>query len=206
MTASQAVPPTARLRGKIVPEKLAHVVLRTGDAKRLSDWYCTVLEADVALENPLIKFLTYDDEHHRIAIAQIPGVAQAPPMATGLDHVAFTFRDADELFSTYERLKGLGIEPYWTINHGPTLSFYYRDPDGNQVELQIDLFPDADALNRWFAASDFSRNPIGVKFDAEDVIRRYRAGEGAATLFKRPVIDPSKIAEQLPPLLRGLTS
>jgi hypothetical protein len=35
------------------------------------------------LENPLIRFLTYDDEHHRIAIAQIPGVTQAPLMASG---------------------------------------------------------------------------------------------------------------------------
>ena len=198
MTASQGVPVTARERGKIAPEKLAHVVLRTANAEPLINWYCTVLEAEIAMANPMISFLTYDDEHHRIAIAQFPGVAPAPPMASGLEHIAFTYRDADALFATYERLKGLGIHPYWTINHGPTLSFYYRDPDNNQVELQIDLYPDAAAANEWFATSDFSINPIGVKFDPENVIRRYRAGEDPATLFKRPVIEPSKVLEQLP--------
>jgi len=29
------------------------------------------------------------------------------------------------------------------VNHRPTTSMYYRDPDGNRVELQIDNFPTA---------------------------------------------------------------
>lgn len=192
------VPQPARQRGKIAPEKLAHVVFRTTNSERLINWYRTVLEAEVALANPMISFLTYDEEHHRIAIAQIPGLAEAPGMSTGLEHVAFTYRNADDLFATYERLKDLGIEPYWTINHGPTLSFYYRDPDGNQIELQIDIFSDPADVNAWFASSDFPTNPIGVKFEPEDIIRRYRAGEMPARLFKRPVIDPSQVFAQLP--------
>jgi catechol-2,3-dioxygenase len=35
-------------------------------------------------------------------------------------------------------LKGAGITPFVSVNHGLTTSFYYRDPDGNGVELQID--------------------------------------------------------------------
>ncbi len=198
MTTTTGLPQTARQRGKIAPEKFAHIVLRTADAESLIKWYCTVLEAEVAMANPIISFLTYDDEHHRIAIAQMPGITSPSPTTTGMEHFAFTYRNADELFSTYERLNGLGIEPYWTINHGPTLSFYYRDPDGNQIELQIDLQPDAAAATAWFAQSDFAANPIGVKFNAEDVIARYRAGEAPSTLFARPVIDPSELFAQLP--------
>ena len=125
------------------PGKLAHVVLRTNDAPRLVDWYCKVLEAQVAMGNPLITFLTYDEEHHRIAIAQIPGVTAAPPMAIGVDHIAFTYNTPEDLFATYERLKAEEISPYWTINHGPTVSFYYRDPDGNQIEQEFDIQEDA---------------------------------------------------------------
>lgn len=197
MNPETGVPLTARARGKIAPEKLAHIVLRSADAARLVDWYCTVLEAQVALSNPAISFLTYDEEHHRIAIAQTPGVAPARS-ATGLDHFAFTYRDADELFATYDRLKAIGIAPFWCINHGPTLSFYYRDPDGNRVELQIDLFADVAATNAWFAQSDFAANPIGVTFEPDALIARYRAGEDRNTLFARQVIDPALIMAQLP--------
>ncbi|WP_374572402.1 VOC family protein [Phenylobacterium sp.] len=182
----------------ISPIKLAHVVLRTGQAESVVAWYCTVLNARVVLSNPMISFLTYDDEHHRVAIIQRPGVTPAPTSSAGLEHVAFTYRGADELFATYERLASQGIRPYWTINHGPTLSFYYRDPDGNQVELQIDLFDTDAALAAWFVRSDFAANPIGVKFNADDLIRRYRAGEPARSLFERPLIDPAQVPAQLP--------
>ena len=61
--------------------------------------------------------------------------------ARGLEHVAFTYASLGDLLDTYERLRELGITPYWSINHGPTTSLYYRDPDGNGIELQIDSFP-----------------------------------------------------------------
>src|SRR6185436_7898005 len=129
------------------PKKLAHVVFRTGRLPEMRDWYCTVLEA-------------------RVAFTNLGATAQPAPDARGLEHVAFTYESLGDLLDTYERLKGLAITPYWTINHGPTTSLYYRDPDGNQVELQIDncSLADADA----FVRSDaFQRNPIGVTFDAD---------------------------------------
>ena len=91
-----------------------------------------------------------------------------------------------------------GITPYWCINHGPNLSFYYRDPDGNQVELQIDVFDSPDAVNEWFKSSDFGTNPIGVKFDADELIRRFEAGESEAMLTVRPRIPPEQVLAQLP--------
>jgi hypothetical protein len=34
-------------------------------------WYKTVFEARVQYENPAFAFLTYDDEHHRFAFANM---------------------------------------------------------------------------------------------------------------------------------------
>jgi hypothetical protein len=34
-------------------------------------WYQTVFEARVQYQNPALAFLTYDDEHHRFAIANL---------------------------------------------------------------------------------------------------------------------------------------
>src|SRR5262245_27214823 len=111
-------------RGIVKPQKLAHFVRRTARFDELVRWYCTVLGAEVVHSDGVLAFLTYDDEHHRIAIAGIPGLEEQSPMAVGTDHIAFTYEDLGDLFQTYRRLKAAGIEPYWCINHGPTISLY----------------------------------------------------------------------------------
>jgi catechol 2,3-dioxygenase-like lactoylglutathione lyase family enzyme len=121
-------------RGIVKPRQLAHVVRRTSRFEELVQWYCTVLGAEVVHEDGMLAFLTYDDEHHRIAIARIPGLEDQPAMAAGTDHIAFTFADLGDLLHTYVRLEAAGIAPFWCINHGPTTSMYYKDPDGNRVE------------------------------------------------------------------------
>jgi catechol-2,3-dioxygenase len=168
------------------PMKFAHIVYRTGRLPEMRDWYCTVLEAHVAFENDFIAFLTYDDEHHRVAIVNTGGTDQRSSTAPGVEHVAFTYGSLGDLLDTYERLKGLGITPYWTINHGPTTSMYYRDPDGNQVELQVDNFDRVEALHAWFRSGAFADNPIGVEFDPLDLVAGYRAGVPTAELLRRP--------------------
>ncbi len=120
----------------IAPALFAHFVLRSANMQPMVDWYSTVLNMHVVKRNDFICFLTYDEEHHRLAIVNIAGLQAPDPKSWGLAHVAYTFRDVGELLSTYRRLKKAGIEPYRPIHHGPTLSMYYHDPDGNSVELQ----------------------------------------------------------------------
>jgi catechol-2,3-dioxygenase len=194
----QAVPTPAATRGRIAPVKFAHIVFRTGRKDAMVAWYRKVLEAEVALTNPLLTFLTFDEEHHRIAIVGMPGLQPPDKPAAGLEHFAFTYDSLADLLATYRRLRAEGILPYWCINHGPNLSFYYRDPDGNQIELQIDVFDSAAAVNAWYETSDFATNPIGVKFDADDLIRRFDAGEPLESLTRRPRIAPDQVLAQLP--------
>ena len=170
----------------ITPQKLAHVVFRTERLGDMVDWWTTVLGATVVFSNPFIAFLTYDDEHHRIAIARVPGLAPKAEQPTiGLEHVAFTYRTLGDLLATYERLRSKGIVPYWCINHGPTTSLYYRDPDGNQAELQIDNFPSVEALHAWFRSRAFADNPIGVMFDPDRLLERFRRGDPVEELVQQ---------------------
>ena len=173
-------------RGVVKPRQLAHVVRRTARFAELVQWYCTVLGAEVVHSDGILAFLTYDDEHHRIAIAGIPGLEEQPAMAAGTDHIAFSYTDLGDLFHTYRRLKAAGIAPYWCVNHGPTTSMYYKDPDGNRVELQVDNMPSAQAIDAWMRSADFAANPIGVIFDPEELVARYEAGEPIETLTARP--------------------
>ncbi|HEV7731423.1 MAG TPA: VOC family protein [Candidatus Binatia bacterium] len=173
-------------RGTVSPRQLAHVVRRTGRFDELVQWYCTVLGARVVFTDGMLAFLTYDDEHHRIAVARIPGLEAQPAMAAGTDHIAFTYADLGDLLHTYERLKHEDITPYWCINHGPTTSMYYKDPDGSRVELQVDNMPSIAAIDTWMQSGAFAANPIGVVYDPEELLARYRAGEPLETLTARP--------------------
>ena len=173
-------------RGAVKPHKLAHFVRRTARFDELVRWYCTVLGAEVVHSDGMLAFLTYDDEHHRIAIAGIPGLPDQPEMAAGTDHVAFTYAELGDLLQTYQRLKAAGIEPYWCINHGPSVSMYYKDPDGSRIELSVDTMATSDAIEVWMRSGEFAANPIGVVFDPDDLAARYEAGEPLEQLTARP--------------------
>ncbi len=185
---------------RVVPAKFAHAVLATKQFKEMVDWYTTVLEAEVVHSNGMLAFMTYDDEHHRIAIAAVPGLADKPRHSVGLDHLAYTYANLGDLVFTYERLRDVGINPVVTINHGPTTSMYYRDPDGNRVELQIDNFESVEELKGFFQSDAMRKNPIGVTFDPEELARDFHAGVPEAELKK---YDAAKGLD--PDTLRRLT-
>ena len=181
----------AEYPGAIHPAKFAHVVLRTPDLRRARDWYLEVLQARVGYENDMVCFVTYDDEHHRVGLLSMPGLKAAPRDAYGLDHLAFTYASLGALLANYRRLKRTGIEPYWTINHGPTISMYYRDPDGNKVETQYDVFESAEEATN-FINKFYGENFMGIIFDPEEMLGRYEAGEPLAELVRRPPLPPGK--------------
>jgi len=169
------------------PKKLSHIVLQTNRRPEMRDWYCTVLGADVLHENDAISFISYDDEHHRVAFIdpKVPLADKRPSEGktaragneVGLHHMAFTYGSLDELTENYQRLKGLGIRPHRCVNHGVTTSMYYYDPDHNQVELLVDNFAamtDAQAYMRRRSPAD--KNPVGVDYNPDDLVDRVRDG------------------------------
>jgi len=177
------------------PTKLAHVVFQTNRLDEMRTWYCTVLGGHVIYENPQLSFVTYDDEHHRVAFANFGPLApkdttgielgMKPTEQPGLHHVAFTFGSMGEFLDNYARLRDAGIRPFFCVNHGPTTSMYYKDPDGNRIELQIDNFATAQEGQDWMTSEAFNQNPIGVEFDPDQLVAKFRAGIPVAELVVR---------------------
>jgi catechol 2,3-dioxygenase-like lactoylglutathione lyase family enzyme len=181
----------------VAPVLFAHFVLRSSNIQPMIDWYSAVLNMRVVQRTEYICFLTYDDEHHRLGIVNAAGLKAPDATNSGLAHVAYTFADIGTLLSTYARVKKLGIAPARCIHHGPTVSIYYRDPDGNGVELQVDRYATKEATAAYFQTPEFKNNPIGVVFDPEALVRAYEAGAPESELLDMPEGPPA--APQSPP-------
>lgn len=172
------------------PVKFAHVVYQTRRFEEMIDWYQKVFEAEVVYQNPALAFLTYDDEHHRFAFANMaafkPDSAEIEKRGEiGVNHVAYTYANIGELLENYARLQEAGITPYWPIHHGITLSLYYRDPDGNRMEFQVDAMTAREA-NAYMLSDAFAANPIGVEISPEALLAKYRSGVAMDQLLVQP--------------------
>jgi catechol-2,3-dioxygenase len=163
------------------PSKFAHVVYSTRRFEEMIDWYQRVFEATVVYQNPVFAFLTYDDEHHRFAFANLS--------------VAYTYANLGDLLGTYERLKQMGVNPYWRIHHGITLSLYYQDPDGNRMEFQVDCGTVEEA-NDYMQTDAFAANPAGVEIDPEILLAQYRSGVPEHQLLAMPEGSASPIPHE----------
>lgn len=180
----------AQSSSPIRPAKLAHFVLKTSRYGEVVSWYKRVLNAETAFENEAIAFLSYDDEHHRVAVLNVPGLSPRQPGASGVHHVAFTFASLGDLLENYDRLNREGVSPVFCTNHGPTTSIYYADPDGNQLELQVDNFDTNEEATEFFESPAFAENPIGVDFDPQALLERLRAGVSDRELKAYHAIGP----------------
>lgn len=178
----------------IKPSALAHVVFRTANFRGMVDFYAAFLGAEVTFENEHLAFLRYDEEHHRIAILCVPDAGPKNAAAVGLEHVAFTFKSLKDLLTAHQQRKELDMRPFWCVNHGPTTSIYYRDPDGNSLETQVDNFDTPEEANAFMTSNYFAENPIGVDFDPQELMERLQAGESEDSAKKRKEIGPRDTA------------
>ncbi len=167
------------------PARFSHIVLRSARYREMVDWYKTFLNAEPLFENDRVCFLTYDDEHHRLLVANDPGATPRPADAEGVGHWAYLFNDLDELMTAYTRLEGEGFVPKYAVNHGFQVSIYYRDPDNNEVELGCDVFETRQEMNDWFAKGYFRDNFFGHTFEPKDVLAWMQEGQSAAAIFER---------------------
>lgn len=182
----------------VAPVKIAHIVLRTRRFEEMIAWYENVFEAKIQHQDPVIAFLTFDEEHHRVAFINLsvvePGINEPEVThASGIDHVAFTYADLPALMHTYKRLKAVGITPYWPIHHGITVSFYYKDPDGNRIEFQAECFETMEQGAAYMRSKAFENNSIGVNFDANEFAERYETGVPIQDLLLMPEGPPATL-------------
>jgi catechol 2,3-dioxygenase len=133
--------------------KLGHVNLRVSDEEKARWFYCDVLGLKIAERDPQHGgvFTTLGDNFHTLDFARHPNpdAAQKPRRdQLGLVHIAFQVESHDALREAYTHLLENGIAVDHATNHENQRSIYFRDPDGNGVEIYyevpyaLQLFPD----------------------------------------------------------------
>jgi catechol-2,3-dioxygenase len=208
MTASDLIvhPKPASPITDLTSMRISEIVLRTARFNELKLWYQNVLGVAPFYEhNPVggskaarpgsqerasdirLCFIRLHLDHpytQVLAIFEVPGTRDASSGDPGLHHMQFRNATMEDLFARYDRLKAAGVHPHRTANHGPGTSFYYRDPDGNVVELSASNFVTAEEYKAYFISDSYKRNPSGIEIDADDYIARFRRGTPLSELVK----------------------
>jgi catechol-2,3-dioxygenase len=159
------------------PAAMGTVTLKTTRFEEMIDWYKAVVGYSETYRDETICLLGSHYNAQDLRIQYKPDCEPLSQEAGGMDHIAYSYETYEDfILHTYDRLRGIGILPHWTPNHGGTFSLYYLDPDGNQVELTVDNFPSLDAAKKWMDNEEFRKDPIGADFDPEVMVARVRAG------------------------------
>ena len=162
----------------VIHPQFHHVNLKTTRLQEMIDYYRTLVGAEVVFQDQVGAWLSNDGANHRVALLAFPNFVDdaEKDTRTGMHHSAFEYAGFDELMSTYVRLRDEGITPAICLDHGMTFSYYYADPDGNNVELQVDNFGDWAKSTEWMRTSpEFKANSIGQFLDPEQVIADHQA-------------------------------
>jgi catechol-2,3-dioxygenase len=172
---------------------LAHVILNTSNYEETKEWYLEVLNATIGVETSAHTacFLRTDETHHRIGMFNVnkadDSLAQSEPGAGGdvlhsrLNHFAFEYPTLAGMLETHQRIAKSSITPSMCLNHGPTMSMYYEDPDHNAVELFYDnKFSEEEIVAFYEGGDDHVLAPI--RFDPAELLQQLRAGTSVAEL------------------------
>jgi len=138
---------------------LGHVVLNVRSQTRSEQFYAGVLGIPIAglSERAPSTFFTLGNHHELLIVELGPDAPVVKQPAIGLRHIAFNIGTTrDELREAKARLEAAGLAPL-ALDHGITESLYVDDPDGNLVELYVDV---SDAWKRESIAKVVRNDPL----------------------------------------------
>jgi catechol 2,3-dioxygenase len=125
---------TVALRG------INHIVLKVRSLEASDRFYREVLGLTRVGERGRMWFYTAGAHHHDLALLEVGPDALFPrDHAAGLFHFCLDVTTETELAVLYQRCREAGIEILGSADHNIMRSFYVRDPDGNVVELGVDV-------------------------------------------------------------------
>jgi glyoxylase I family protein len=118
-----------------------HLALTVSDADRSAEWYCSLLNMQVALshdgDDVRFRVLAHPDSGWVLGVRQYPGrpADRFDEFRTGLDHVGFCVASLTELHQWEKELSARGITFTPTAETPIGSVVVFRDPDNIQLEF-----------------------------------------------------------------------
>jgi len=126
-------------------KELGHIVLYVRDLDRSVRFYRDVLGwHQVVPDVPGMPASAFSSgrTHHELLLIEVGENAQPipPGRRVGMYHFGLKVGDSDdELRAARQRLQEAGVRVVGASDHTVTHSLYIEDPDGNEIELYIDV-------------------------------------------------------------------
>lgn len=132
--------------------RIGHVHLKVSDVARAVDFYTKALGFEVMQVWHDAAFLSFGGYHHHLGLNSWTSRGGTPPPIghTGLYHFAILYPNRVELAKALKRVLDYGVRIDGAADHGVSEAIYFRDPDGNGIEIYRDRDP-----------SEWPRNPDG---------------------------------------------
>ena len=136
----------------------SHFGLYVVDLAKMEDFYTRFMGFTVTDRGPLdgpggavdLVFLSRDPrEHHQIVLAS--GRPAELPFNV-VNQLSFRLDGLADLRAFHQRLPHEPVDQIATVTHGNALSVYFRDPEGNRIELFVDT--------PWYVTQ-----PVRIPFD-----------------------------------------
>lgn len=125
--------------------RIGHVHLKVADLERAIAFYSGVLGFELQQKfGTQVAFLSAGGYHHHLGLNTWDSRGGTPPPAghTGLYHTAFLYPDRAHLADALRRVIAAGVPIEGAADHGVSEAVYFRDPDGNGVEIYRDRAPE----------------------------------------------------------------
>ena len=143
--------------------QLAHVGIYVTDIARMEAFYTrlfkfTVTDRGKFGETDLV-FLSRDPgEHHQFVLAS---GRPADLRFNVINQISFRVPSLGDLRTLHARLADEPVTEIQPVSHGNAWSIYFRDPEGNRVELYLDT--------PWYVSQPF-REPLDLSLSDEAIL------------------------------------
>ncbi len=141
-----------------------HVVLKVRNLAASDAFYREMLGLQLVAKRGRMWFYSAGAHTHDLALIEIGPNGKIPSVDnTGLFHLCFDVPDEEALLRLYRKLRAAGARVSDGVDHVVMHSFYVHDPDGNMIELGVDVPKDKWEKLKDPWAEDFEYDFSGAK-------------------------------------------
>ena len=148
--------------------RLAHVGVYVRDIERLRGFYTRALglvvtDQEVSEKRQIVFLSRNPEEHHQLVLV---GGRPAAEEFNVVNQISFKVEELAAVQSCYRRLGSEPVTEIRPVTHGIAWSVYFRDPEGNRVEVFADT--------PWYVHQPYG-SPIDLTRPAAEIARETEA-------------------------------